>query len=70
MKYILRGLPPSTDCVEIIARMREKGVEVSHARQIKRNIIEDGMRVVTLLPMWVTTVPQNSDNIAKIKNLT
>ena len=49
--------------------MREKGVEVSYARQIKRVIIEHSMRVVTL-PIWVITVPKNSDNIAKIKNLT
>ena len=45
-------------------------MEAGHARQIKRNIIEDGMRVVTLLPMWVITVPKNPDNIGKLKNLT
>ena len=28
------------------------------------------MRVVTLLPMWVITVPKNPDNIGKLKNLT
>ena len=50
VKYILRGLPPLTECAEILAGLREKGVEVSHARQMKRNIVEDGMRMVILLP--------------------
>ena len=69
VKYILRGHPPSTEC-EIIAGLMENGVEASHARQIKRNILEYGMGVVTLLPMWVITVPKNADNIAKITNFT
>jgi len=70
VKYNLRGLPPSTECEEIIAGLREKGVEVSHARQIKRNIVEDGVRVVTLLPMWVITIPKRPDNINTLKHIT
>ena len=70
VKYILRGLPPSTECEEIMAGVREKDVEVSHARQIKRNILEDGVRVVTLLPMWVITIPKKPDNINTLKQLT
>ena len=70
VKYILRGLPPSTECEEIMAGLREKGVEVSHARQIKRNILEDGVRVVTLLPMWVITIPKKPENINNLKHLT
>ena len=49
MKFILRGLPPSTECEEILAGLRERGVEISHARQIKRNIVENGMRLVTIV---------------------
>ena len=70
VKYILRGLPPSTECEEIIDGLRENGVEVSHARQIKRNIVEDGVRVVTLLPMWVITVPKRPESINNLKQRT
>ena len=52
VKFILEGVPPSTECEEIMAGAGEKGVEVNYARQIKRNIVEAGMRVVTLLPMY------------------
>jgi hypothetical protein len=52
-----------------VQTLREKDVEVSHARQIKRNIVEDCMRVVTLLLMWVITVPKRP-NINNLKQLT
>ena len=54
---------------EIIAGLREKCVEVGNARLIKRNIVEDCMRVVTLLLMWVITVPKRP-NINNLKQLT
>ena len=70
VRYVLRGLPPSMECNEIIAGLREKGVEVSYARQLKRNVTIDGVRTVTLLPMWVITVTKNPENIAKLTGLT
>ena len=53
VKYILRGLPPSTEDKEIKIGLREKGVAVTHVRQLKRNVVEDEMRVVKLLPMLI-----------------
>ena len=71
VKFILRGLPPSMDIEEIVAGIREEGVEISHARQIKRNTInEDGEREVTPLPMWVITVTKTTENVNKLKSLT
>ena len=70
VNYILRGLPPPTECEEKLARLREKGMEVIHAPQMKRNIVEDGMEVVTLLPMWVITVPKRPKNINNLKQQT
>lgn len=44
VKFVLRGLPPSTESEEILAGFREKVVEVSPARHIKRNILKNSMR--------------------------
>jgi hypothetical protein len=67
---VFRGLPPSTGCDEIISGLREKGVDVSYARQLKRNETIDGVRSVTLLPLWVITVIKNPENIARLMGLT
>ena len=66
---MLRGLPPSTDSEEVMARLREKGVVVSHARQIKRNVIVDGVRIATLLPLWDITILKTEENISALKQL-
>ena len=50
--------------------LREKGVEVSYARQLKRNVTIDGVRTGTLLPVWVITVTKNPENIARLTGLT
>ena len=70
VKYILRGLPPSTDGEEIVTKLTKKGVEVNHVRQMKRNIVEDDMRVVKLLPMWIVTIPKIEENIENFKSVT
>ena len=36
IRFVLRGLPNNTDSDEVVARLKEKGVEISNARQIKR----------------------------------
>ena len=53
IRYVHRGLPPSNDSGELMAVLREKGVVVSHARQIKRNVTVDCVRTTTLLPLCV-----------------
>ena len=63
VRYVLRGLLPSIDCDEVIRRLMEKDVEVSYVHQLKRNVILDGLRLVTLLRMWVITVTKNPENI-------
>ena len=55
---------------EIVARIRDEGVEINHARQIIRNTIEYGGRVVTLLPMCVITIAKSTENVNKLKSLT
>ena len=70
VKFILRGFPPSTEGEEILVDLRDKGVEVNHPSQIMHNIVEDGMKVVTLLPMWVITVRKRPENINNPKLLT
>ena len=32
LRYVLNGLPRSTDCSEVIAGLRVNGVDISHAR--------------------------------------
>ena len=58
-------LHPST-----VMELREKGVEVSYARQLKRNVTLDVVRSVILLAMWVITVTKNPENIARLMGLT
>jgi len=70
IRYVLRGLPPSTDSEEVIAGLREKGVVVSHARQIKRNVNIEGVRTTTLLPLWVVTILKTEENITLLKKTT
>ena len=41
VKLILRSLPPCNECEKILAGFREKDVEDNHARQIKRNIVQE-----------------------------
>ena len=70
VKFLLRGLPPSMESNEIVEGLREKGVETSYARQIKRNITIEGVKTVTLLPLRVITVARNEENIKLLKNTT
>ena len=65
-KFILGGLPPSRE----FDRFAGEGCGGRQPRQIKRNIVGDGMRVVTLLPMWVITVPKRTENIENLNNVT
>ena len=55
IKYILRGLPPSIKSEEILAGLREKGIETYHVRQVKRNLMVDGIRTTYFLPVWIIT---------------
>ena len=70
VKFILRGLHTPMDINEILAGLSAEGAEVSHARQIKQNTIEDGTRVVTLHPMWVITITKTTEDVNKFKNIT
>ena len=70
VRYVLKGFLPSTECDEIIAGLREKGVEVSYARQLKINLTLDGVRSVTLLQMWVITIIKEPENVARLMGLT
>ena len=48
LNFILRILLQSTEWKEIMACLWEKGVVVCHTRQLKGNVVEDGVRVITL----------------------
>ena len=65
--FVLRGLLPSTGCSEEIAGLREKRVEISRARHIKRNSIVDGVRSVSLLALWVISVLKTHENVEELK---
>ena len=67
VKFLLKGLPPNMESNEIVEGLREKGVETSYARQIKRNIMVE--RVKTVKP-WVSTVARNEENINILKKIT
>ena len=43
---------------------------MSYARQIKVNVMIDGVRSVTVLPMWVLTGTKNSENVKCLLGLT
>ena len=65
VKYVLRGLPPSIESEENLAGLREKGIETSHIRQVKRNLMVVGIRTTYFLPVWIVTVNKNRDNVNK-----
>ena len=67
MIFVLRGLPPNTESDEVVAGLREKDVEIFHSLQIKRNTVVDGVRTVTLLPLWVITVLKTEENVTKLQ---
>ena len=69
MRFVLRGLPPNIDSDEVVAVLREKGVEISNVSQIKRNTMLDGVRSATLLPLWILTVLKSEENITKLNTL-
>ena len=55
---------------EIVVELRENGVETSYARQLKINILIDGVRTVKLLPLWVITVAKIEDNVNLLRSTT
>ena len=63
VRYVFRGLPPSTDSNEVMAGLREKGIVICKALQFKRNVIMDGVRTATLLPLCVITILKTVENI-------
>ena len=51
IKYVLRGLPPSTTCEEVTMGLSQQGVVVSHVRQDKRSVTDEtNQKVTRLLP--------------------
>ena len=65
-------VPPSTDSNEVIVGLRDKGIIVSNARQLKRNglVYVDGVRNITLLPLWVITISQTEEHITNLIQIT
>ena len=61
VKYVLRGLPPSTECDEVSAGLTEKGVRVFHVRQVKEVTKRDGVRTVDHLPVWLVSLEKNRE---------
>ena len=70
VRYVLRGLPRSTGSNQVMAVLREKGIIVSNARQIKWKAMLYGVCIVTLLPLWVITILMTEENITDLKRLT
>ena len=52
-----------------MAGLQEKGVEVSHCRIFELNIVEDNIRVIALLPMWVITITKKPENVMQITGI-
>ena len=63
-RYVLSGLSPSTDSNKVMDELREKSIVLSNARQMKRNVIIDGVCATTLLPLWVITILKTKENIS------
>ena len=70
IKFIMRGLPPSVGAEEVSSGLSAEGAQVTHMRQIKRNIVnESNIKVSVPLPMWVISVPRNEEATQKLKNV-
>jgi len=69
VKYVLRGLPPSTECDEVSAGLTEKGIRVCHVRQVKKVTKRDGVKTVDHLPVWVVSLDKTPENLNKFKAL-
>ena len=49
--------------------LRGEGIEFSYVRKIKRNVMTEGVRSVTLLLLWVITITKNKENMERLKSL-
>jgi hypothetical protein len=49
--WLLKGFAPIMGSQEIVAGLREKGIENSHAQQINKNIVVDGGKQMVLLSL-------------------
>ena len=52
-----------------IIRIEGNGIEVTRTRQLKRNVVMDGVWVVTLLPIWNVTFSETVENVNKLQGL-
>ena len=70
VKFVMRGLPPTVGAEEVLSGLNSAGAQVSHVRQIKRNILnETNTKVTVPLPMWVVSVPRSEEATQKLKNV-
>ena len=70
IKYVMRGLPPSTTCEEVTMGLSQQGVVVSHVRQAKRSVTdENNQKATKLLPLWVVSIIKAEQNIQNLKKI-
>ena len=70
IKYVMRGLPPSTTCEEVSMGLSQQGVVVSHVRQVKRSVTDEtNQKVTKLLPLLVVSIIKAEQNIQNLKKV-
>ena len=57
-------------CEEVINGLLQKGVAISHCRQLKRTVVNpENVRTSMPLPIWVVTIDKTKENIAKLHEI-
>ena len=54
-KFVLKGLPNTTECNTIQAAFQDKEIQIQHIRQMTKTYTEDTGTTTRPIPVWVLT---------------
>ena len=71
IKYVIRGLPATTESTELISALASKEVTPITTRQLSKTTYnpETSSRETTKLPIWVVVLKKSQDEISKLKSI-
>ena len=69
-KYVLKGLPNTTECDTIQAAFQENEVHIIHIRQMTKTYTDETGATTRLIPVWVITTDNSENTETTLKNIT
>lgn len=72
IKFVMKGLPPSFSQENIVNALADKQITLLNIRQLKRSFYDNETQTkqISLLPIWVLTIPRTPESTEKLKSLT